>query len=93
VISGQGPEENEATGEIILSEKEIRESIKAVTGVLSSLIGLSSGGGAVETIIRGLNRRVDKGLLDQDLEGLPEANKNLVERFLRELATGLREKS
>lgn len=95
--SGPGSERDAGTGEIVVSEEEFRQSGKLVASALSSVIRSiygSSAGAAVEgKIARGLDHKVDKGLLDEDSENFPMANLAFVERFLRELATGLREKS
>lgn len=89
MISGQGPEENEATGEIILSEKEIRESCRAVAAFLSSTISDTYGGKAGPNIARGFFN-LDKKL-EEHLEGFPGANKDLVKQVLEETAAKLKE--
>lgn len=89
MVGGQRPETNENTGEIILSEEEIKQSSKAVAAFLSSTIGSIYGDKAGPNIARGFFN-LDKKL-EEHLQGFPGANEDLVEQVLEETAAKLKE--
>lgn len=90
MIGGQGPEAKLGE-EIILSEEELIQSVKAVAGALSSGVKLSFGSAAGEKIAQSLDYKTGTGL-EKHLENFPGANKDLVRQILVEIATGLRGK-
>ena len=91
MTGGQGPEAKEGT-EIVLSEEEIRQSVKAVAGALSSGVKLSFGSAAGEKIAQSLDYKAGTGL-EKHLENFPGANKDLVGQILREIIAQLKGKS